>query len=211
MIKMITTVPHEITIAFSGGVDSLAIAHFLKAGKRKITLAHFNHGCPVSDKIEQGCRELADQLQLPIIVKRIDDPVVPSGSSVEDYWRRNRYRWLRLLDCRVLTGHHLDDAMETWLWSAIHGDPKLIPVESGNILRPFLTTPKREFEAYCKRHKLTAIHDECNDDLSLTRNYMRANLMPVVENINPGFEKVIRKKYLQTNLNKRLEEVCTIF
>lgn len=196
MIKLIATVPHDVIIAFSGGIDSLAIAHFLKRGKRNITLAHFNHGCPVSDEIEKGCRTLADQLELPIIVKKIDEPLVPSGHSVEDYWRRNRYRWLRSFDSRVLTGHHLNDAMETWLWSAIHGNPKLIPVESGNILRPFLTTPKRDFTAYCELHQLVPIHDECNNDLSLTRNYMRVNLMPVVNHINPGLEKVIRKKYL---------------
>lgn len=200
MIKILPniTIPMKVTLAFSGGVDSLAIAHFLKKGKRDITLAHFNHGCPVSDTIEKDCRTLADTLQCPIIVKRIDDPDCPSGRSIEDFWRRNRYRWLRSLDSEVITGHHLNDAVETWLWSAIHGNPKLIPAQSGNVIRPFLITPKREFEAYCTEQDLNPIYDACNYDMNLTRNYMRANLIPVVDKINPGIEKVIIKKYLES-------------
>lgn len=191
-------IPKKIIIAFSGGIDSLAIAHFLKNGKRDITLAHFNHGCEVSDKIEEQCRDLADHdLELPIIVKRIDDPVCPPGRSIEDYWRRNRYRWLRSLDAVVITGHHLNDAVETWLWSAINGNPSLIPYESGNVIRPFIITPKREFKTYCDKNNLIPVFDECNDDLDLTRNYMRQSLIPVVEKINPGIEKVIFKKYMK--------------
>lgn len=204
MIKILPqiNIPHKVTIAFSGGIDSLAIAHFLKNGKRDITLAHFNHGCPVSDAIEKDCRTLADTLQCPIIVKRIDDPVCPSGCSIEDFWRRNRYRWLRSLDSSVITGHHLNDAVETWLWSAMHGNPKLIPAESGNVIRPFLITPKSEFEKLCYSEEIfdldiEPVLDIMNNDMSKMRNYMRKELMPVVKHINPGIEKVIIKKYLE--------------
>lgn len=191
-------IPMKVTLAFSGGVDSLAIAHFLKRGNRDVTLAHFNHGCPVSDKIEAQCRDLADHdLELPIIVKKIDDPICPPGKSIEDYWRRNRYRWLRSLDSVVITGHHLNDAVETWLWSSINGNPSLIPYESGNVIRPFIITPKREFSEYCDKHNLIPVIDECNNDLDLIRNYMRQSLIPVVEKINPGIEKVIFKKYMK--------------
>lgn len=191
------TIPKKVYVAFSGGVDSLAIAHFLRAGGRHVELLHFDHGCPVSYDIRTACQDIAMQYKFDMTVKPIDDPNCPSGCSIEDFWRRNRYRWLRSIDGLVITGHHLNDAVETWLWSAIHGNPTLIPVESGNIIRPFITTPKREFIKYAERHKLTAVHDSCNDDLSLTRNYMRVNLIPVVEHINPGIEKVIRKKYLK--------------
>lgn len=199
MIKILPniTIPMKVTLAFSGGVDSLAIAHFLKKGKRDITLAHFNHGCPVSDTIEKDCRTIANQLQLPIIVKRIDDPDCPSGRSIEDFWRRNRYRWLRSLDSEVITGHHLNDSVETFLLSAIQGNPKLIPSISGNVIRPFLITPKREFEKLCNKSGLTPVYDIMNEDLSKMRNYMRKHLIPVVNHINPGIEKVIIKKYLE--------------
>lgn len=198
MIKILPKIkiPHKITVAFSGGIDSLAIAHFLKRGNKSVTLAHFNHGCEVSDKIETECKALANQLELPILIKRIDEPDIPDGESVENYWRKNRYRWLRSLSDKVITGHHLNDAVETWIWSSLHGEGKLIPYESGNIIRPFLLTEKKDFNNYCKNHNLQIVEDECNNDLSLMRNYMRKNLIPIVEKINPGINKVIRKKYL---------------
>lgn len=201
MIKILPNVkiPKTVTIAFSGGVDSLAITLFLKRSGRVITLAHFNHGCEVSDQIESSCKSLADVLNLPLMVKRIDDPVCPSGCSIEDFWRKNRYRWLRSLDSSVITGHHLNDAIETWLWSSMHGSPKLIPATSGNIIRPFLITPKSEFEQVCKNHDINPVFDVMNTDESKMRNYMRNHLIPVVNHINPGIEKVIRKKYLENN------------
>lgn len=204
MIKILPqiNIPHKVTIAFSGGTDSLGITLFLKKGGRDITLAHFNHGCEVSDGIEKDCRIIADVLKLPLVVKRIDDPVCPSGCSIEDFWRRNRYRWLRSLDSSVITGHHLNDAVETWLWSAMHGNPKLIPAESGNVIRPFLITPKSEFEKIFTTNgvvdmRIRPVLDIMNNDMSKMRNYMREELMPVVKHINPGIEKVIIKKYLE--------------
>lgn len=190
-------IPTNITLAFSGGIDSLAIAHFLKRGGRNVTLAHFNHGCEVSDRIETDCHKLATRLNLPIIIKKIDNANIPPGASIENYWRQNRYRWLRSLNETVITGHHLNDAVETWLWSSCHGEGKLIPFESGNIIRPFVLTEKKDFQNYCKNNDLDEVEDECNNDLSLMRNYMRKELIPVIKKINPGINKVIRKKYLQ--------------
>lgn len=192
-------IPKKVYVAFSGGVDSLAIAHFLKNGGRTVELVHFDHGCPVSADIRDACIELASNFKFDLTIKKIDDPVCPPGRSIEDFWRRNRYRWLRSFDGVVITGHHLNDAVETWLWSAIHGNPKLIPIESGNIIRPFIITPKREFIKYAEKHNLNVVTDACNFDMSLTRNYMRVNLIPVVEHINPGIEKVILKKYLENS------------
>mgnify|MGYP000874338456 FL=1 len=78
----------------------------------------------------------------------------------------------------------------------MHGEGKLIPVESGNIVRPFLTTEKSVFENYGKEHGLSVVEDEMNKDQHLIRNYMRVNLMHHLYHINPGLKKVIRKKYV---------------
>ena len=102
---------------------------------------------------------------------------------------------MRSCDQKIITGHHLDDAVETWVWSSLHGEGKLIPVESANIIRPFLTTEKQTFINYCKNNNLDSVEDECNKDLSLMRNYMRANMMEHLYKINPGLKTVIRKKY----------------
>jgi len=195
MIRLITKVPNKAGIAFSGGIDSLAAAHFLKKGKKDITLYHFNHGCQYSDEIERQCRESAKSLNCNIIVGSYDG-IRLKGQSLEDSWRRARYRFLRSFDETIITCHHLDDAVETWVWSCLHGEGKLIPVESGNIIRPFLTTEKSVFENHCKINNLRVVEDEMNKDLHLMRNYMRVNMMQHIYCINPGLRKVIKKKYI---------------
>jgi len=194
MFRFLVKVPNKVGIAFSGGVDSLAVAHFLKKGKKDITLYHFNHGCEYSADIEYKCREAAEKLSLPIIVSGYDGSRL-KGQSLEDAWRRARYRFLRSFDETIITAHHLDDAVETHVWSSLHGESKLIPVVSGNIIRPFLTTEKTVFENHCKINNLEVVEDEMNKDMHLMRNYMRANMMKDIYHINPGLRTVIRKKY----------------
>ena len=195
MFRILTKIPNEVGIAFSGGVDSLAVAKFLKNGNKDVTLYHFNHGCQYSNDIEEQCRESAKSLNCNIIVAGYDGER-KNGQSLEDAWRRARYRFLRSFDQKIITAHHISDAIETWVWSCLHGEGKLIPVESGNIIRPFLTTEKTVFENYCKNNNLQVVEDEMNKDLHLMRNYMRANVMQHLYHINPGLKKVIRKKYL---------------
>jgi tRNA(Ile)-lysidine synthase len=196
MIKLLTKVPKRVNLAFSGGVDSLAVAHFLQRGKHDVTLLHFNHGCQYSDLIEQQCRERSEKLGMPIIVKCIDSGTPNKGQSLEDFWRRSRYRFLRSFADQFITCHHLDDAVETWVWSALHGNPKIIPVSDDKVIRPFLITEKSQFVEYAARHDLVAVDDPYNRDYSLTRNYIRENIMQHAYKINPGLKKVIRKKYL---------------
>lgn len=196
MLKQIK-IPFNVGIAFSGGVDSLAVAHFLKRGKRNITLFHFNHGCEYSDKIQNECEALASALELPIVIHKNDALGAPKGESLENFWRKKRYKFLFSQDIPVITCHHLNDAVETWLFTSFNGNPKVIPYESKNVIRPFLLTPKRAFVNYCERHGLTPAHDPYNEKFHLARNFIRANIVPQVEKINPGIESVIAKKYLE--------------
>lgn len=195
MIRILGTIPHKVNLAFSGGVDSLAVAHFLKKGGRDVGLLHFNHGCEHSELIEHKCTELALELGLPIT---LSDSIVPKPPemSLEEFWRVERYKFLRMSKEPVITAHHLDDAVETWVWSALHGKPSIIPIENQGVIRPFLLNEKAEFVKYAVKHGLTPIHDPYNDENHLIRNYIRSNLLPHAYYVNPGLKKVIKKKYL---------------
>jgi tRNA(Ile)-lysidine synthase len=195
MIKLLHPLPRDIFIAFSGGVDSLAAAHFLRNNHR-VTLLHFHHGCEYSDEILHGCLYRAEALELNMVVENIEYSEPPKGVSLEDHWRRARYRFLRRYE-NVVTCHHLDDAIETWVWSSLHGEGKLIPSRDSNVIRPFLLTPKADLIAYASKHGLEPVNDPFNGELHLTRNYIRANIIPHALKINPGLPKVIRKKYLK--------------
>lgn len=202
MLKLLTKIPRKINLAFSGGVDSLVAAHFLKNGKHDLTLLHFNHGCQYSDEIEKQCVERAESLSLPIVVGRMTDAAPKPRQSLEDHWRRCRYKFLRSFEDQFITCHHLDDAVETWVWSSLHGNPRVIPYRDEKVLRPFLLTEKADFQDYADRHGLIAVDDPYNRDYSLTRNYIRLNMMEHAYKINPGLKKVIRKKYLSEKSNE---------
>ena len=200
MIKLTTPIPMNCNIAFSGGVDSLVAAHFAMKGRRNPTLLHFNHGCEYSDRIQSDCEARAEALGLRLVVGRIDG-TRKDGQSLEDFWRRQRYRFLYSQPGdHVITAHHLDDAVETWVWSSLHGEGKLIPAVSEHhgkqLLRPFLLTKKDELVEYANHHGLVAVDDPYNNENHLTRNYIRSNMMVHVKYVNPGIDKVIRKKYL---------------
>ena len=200
MIRLTCPVPNTTYLAFSGGVDSLAAAHFFQRGGKNVTLLHFNHGCEYSDQIENECVNRAYDFNLPIIVSDLSFTAeAPVGVSLEEHWRTHRYRFLRFYattETPVITCHHLDDAVETWIWSSLHGEGKLIPVENRGIIRPFLTTEKTELISYAEKHRLIPVDDPYNRENHLMRNYMRVNMMKHAYYINPGLRTVIRKKYL---------------
>lgn len=205
MLKLLTKIPRKINLAFSGGVDSLVVAHFLKNGKHDLTLLHFNHGCQYSDEIEKQCVERAESLSLPIVVGRAPSGECPKGMSLEDFWRRSRYKWLRSFNEKFITCHHLDDALVSSLTSLLNtGVSTLIPVEDELVIRPFLITKKSDMEKYATRHALEPVIDHYNFDMSKQRNYITHNTMPHILKTHPGYYKVIRKRYLNEIKDKRI-------
>jgi len=197
----------HINIAFSGGVDSLSLALLYRNFGYKVTLLHFHHGCEWSDGIADGCRVLSKQLGLPIVIGH-NDCLPKKGQSIEDAWRRSRYRFL-YEQCNdgdvLLTGHHLTDSTETWIFSSLHGEGKIIDYDTHinyngkciRVVRPLLLNAKVNIETYVSKSDYEPVPDECNKDNGLMRNYIRNVMMPHVLTVNPGIEKVIRKKYLK--------------
>jgi tRNA(Ile)-lysidine synthase len=120
----------------------------------------------------------------------------PKELSTEEHWRNERYDFLDSFGDGlgpVITGHHLDDCVETYVWSSLHGQPKVIPSKRNNVVRPFLTTNKNEFTNWCKQKSIDWCHDNSNDDTKHMRNYVRTQLMPHALHINPGLPRVVRK------------------
>ena len=116
--------------------------------------------------------------------------------SQEEYWRNIRYNWLeRCTERDVITGHHLDDCVETWVWSSMHGTGKIIPYSRNNrIYRPFRLNRKRDLELWASLNNVPYIEDESNVELGYTRNYVRHVMMQNVLKVNPGIHKTIAKK-----------------
>ena len=190
MIKLTVPLPKNITIAFSGGVDSCAIVDFLSR-KHNITCAFFHHGTKDSDRANEFVAKFCTERNIPLLWGSLRWEK-GTKESQEEYWRRERYDFLKDLG-PVITAHHLDDCVETYIWSSLHGTPKVIPLTRGNVLRPFLTTRKQDFIYWCESHNVPWIEDQSNKNSRYMRNYIRNELMPHVLKVNPGIHTLVRK------------------
>ena len=198
MIKLQGKLPKQVMVACSGGVDSMAVVDFLRR-KHEVHLFYFNHGTEHSDEAQEFVRDYARVNNLVIQLRGIDNPNCPKNKSLEEYWRDMRYGWMNMLSnfMPVITCHHLDDCVETWLWSSMHGTSKIIPYNNGEgVIRPFRLNRKKDLELWCNLNNVPYIKDESNNDTKFVRNYIRHRLMPHALKVNPGLHKVIKKKVL---------------
>ena len=198
MIRIIGKIPHRVTIACSGGSDSMVFTDFLKKGNRNITLAYFNHDTQYSQKAQTFVENYADRNKFNLFIGRVQGR--KGKRSLEEFWRDERYAFLQRVGCNyTITCHHLDDCVETWLMGAIHGQCKLIPYKrNNNIYRPFLMTSKKSILDYANRKSVEWIEDPSNQQTNFMRNRLRHNVIPQVLTINPGIRSTIRKKLIET-------------
>tara|TARA_Y100000592_G_scaffold35948_2_gene57023 strand:- start:41572 stop:42186 length:615 start_codon:yes stop_codon:yes gene_type:complete len=197
MIRIIGKIPKNVTIACSGGIDSMVFTHFLLQGKRNIKLAYFNHDTMHSRMAEEFVKQYSEENKIQLFLGKMSG--TKGRRSIEEFWRDERYKFFdNLNENFIITCHHLDDCVETWLMSSIHGQSKLIPYSrSDNIYRPFLMTTKSEIKDYASNKGVTWANDPSNKNTSFIRNHVRHNLMPQVLKVNPGIRTTIRKKLLE--------------
>ena len=197
MIHITGKIPRQVAVAVSGGIDSMASLDFLRRAHDVVVL-HYNHGTPYAPKAEALVRAYCIEHKLTIVLGRCEEEM-PAGVSKEAWWRDRRYEFFtEATDLPIITAHHLDDQVETYLFTALNGNPFLIPHKRDQFIRPFITTEKRDFTMWCVRKGVPTIDDPSNEDTKYRRNYIRHTLMPHVLNINPGIKKVIRKKVLDS-------------
>lgn len=192
MIKLLGSVPQQVTVAVSGGVDSMALLNFL-ANKHDVKAAFFHHGTENSERAEHFITDYCTKNNIELTVGHITESR-DSNKSPEEFWREQRYKFLNGLNCLIASAHNLDDCVETWIWSSLHGQSKLIPYMRGCVFRPFLLTQKKVLIDWCIRKNVPWIEDSSNSDTRYTRNYIRHELMPHALKVNPGLCKLIRKK-----------------
>ena len=196
MIKIQGKIPRQVMIAVSGGVDSMAALDFLRRN-HEVEVYYFNHGTEYGERAEDLVRRYIMKYDLPFQIRGIAQGTKPKRMSKEEWWRDERYKWMDLFSQHhlpVITCHHLDDCVETWVWSSMHGTGKIIPYRRNGVIRPFRTTRKRQLELWAAMHNVPYLEDDSNADVCYTRNYIRHEMMPHVLRVNPGIHKTIAKK-----------------
>jgi tRNA(Ile)-lysidine synthase len=193
MIKLQGKLPRELYLACSGGVDSMVALDFLRRN-HDVRVLHFNHGTAHGDEAEKFVTQYCRQNDIAYIVDRVKG-TIPPGNSKEAWWREKRYAFFDKYDVHpIVTAHHLDDCVETWVWSAMHGTPKIIPYRRNYVVRPFRLTRKRDFELWASMHQVPYVQDQSNENIHYTRNFIRHEMMSSVLKVNKGIHKVIAKK-----------------
>ena len=193
MIKVQGKIPREVGVAVSGGADSMCILDFLRKN-HNVTAYHFNHGTKNADLFERFVRASCLKMEIPIKVGDIKNSRA-KGQSLEEYWREERYSWLREQGQTIVLGHHLDDCVESYLFNMCNGKDYTIPYRHYNCIRPFRLNRKLNIANWLKDHKdILWVEDPSNIDERFKRNYVRWNLVPTALEVNPGLYKVIAKR-----------------
>ncbi len=190
---------HRLLVAVSGGVDSVVLAHLCKAAGYNLVLAHCNFQLRGSEshRDEEFTVQFAAGLGVVLEVKRFDTSNYADSRklSIQEAARTLRYTWFnellqdKELD-RVLTAHHADDNAETMLMnlfkgSGIAGLRGILPLH-GKLARPLLFASRAEVEDYAVEQRLTHVEDSSNLSDKYSRNFVRLNLVPLIEKIMPG-------------------------
>ena len=206
--KAITALCEEnrrnITVALSGGADSMALLTVLNSlkGELGITLsaAHLNHLIrgDEADRDEAFVKEQCEKLGVELFCERVDVPKIAreQHQSLEMAARNVRYEFLeRVATDFIATAHTASDNLETVIYNLARGASLEglcgIPQKRGRIIRPILECTRKEVEMYCEEHGVPFVTDSTNLADEYTRNKIRHNIVPILKEINPSVEGVL--------------------
>lgn len=196
----------QVLLAFSGGSDSLYLLYFLKELRKHIPFSleamHIHHGI----REEEAERDLffakrkAEEWEIPFSFVRVDVPGFSEreGLGLEEGGRILRYRALERKRAewesregrktKLALAQHMDDQAETVMHHLVRGTgiAGLSGMQSieENKIRPLLCLRKAEILERLHVLSLAGVEDSSNSDLSFTRNYIRKEVIPVLERVN---------------------------
>jgi len=194
----------SMTVALSGGVDSVVLLHLLYSIQKKhhftLNATHVHHGLSKNaDKWVKFCEKLCTKLSVPLDVHCVKLPQKKSF-GIEGEARGLRYE--KLLQSKsdlIVLAHHADDQAETFLLQLIRGagvkglSSMAHFDESRKLWRPLLHVSRIDIESYAKQHKLKWIEDESNQNIDFDRNFIRSKVFPILKNRFSHIIKVISR------------------
>jgi tRNA(Ile)-lysidine synthase len=192
----------RLGVAVSGGADSVFLLHVL-AGLAGVplTVLHVNHGLrgAESDLDCSFTAELAAALGLPFVGHRMG---AVSG-NLEQFCRRERMAFFAQAIAegrveRVATGHTASDQAETVLMRLLRGTGTtglrgVLPVTAEGLVRPLLGVRRTEVREWLLAQGIAWREDTSNLSSAFLRNRVRARLLPVMRELDPGVEGALER------------------
>ncbi|HXZ50385.1 MAG TPA: tRNA lysidine(34) synthetase TilS [Burkholderiales bacterium] len=195
-----------LAAALSGGVDSVVLLHLLAhlAPRHGYALRaiHVDHGLSASSgSWASFCRRLCREWSVPLEVRRVKVGK-RRGIGLEAAARAARRAALGRVRADALAlAHQLDDQAETVLMNLLRGTglrgasgmPVRGTLGGKMVVRPLLAVPRTAIVRYARAHGLQWVEDEMNDDLSLTRGYLRRQILPLLEQRYPRWREALAR------------------
>jgi tRNA(Ile)-lysidine synthase len=129
------------------------------------------------------------------------------GANLEAHARQVRYQWLADTAAAfgagwVLTGHTANDQAETVLHRLLRGTglqglrgiaPRRELGRGVSVVRPLLPATRADVLAYLQELGQPYRHDQSNDNLDLTRNRIRHQLLPLLAQYNAAIVPILTR------------------
>ncbi|MCY4611771.1 MAG: tRNA lysidine(34) synthetase TilS [Gammaproteobacteria bacterium] len=195
-------------VAYSGGVDSTVLLHGMRAFAAQrgdeLRAVHVNHGLqPAAEDFERHCAKVCREWDIPLERMHREGEPEP-GLGPEAQAREIRYRALQphaRADTAVLLAHNRDDQAETLLLQLLRGSgvagtaamPPCRDWGEGKLVRPLLDVPRGEIEDYARAHRLEFVEDPSNLDLEIERNFLRHEMLPLLEARWPSVSRTLAR------------------
>jgi tRNA(Ile)-lysidine synthetase-like protein len=202
----------KLFLATSGGLDSIVMAHLFNQLNHTIALAHCNFQLRGLESFEDQnfVQDYAEANAIPIFVTQFDTEAFAKDYklSTQVAARDLRYNWFyELLETEkfdyILTAHHADDNIETFLINLSRGTGLEglvgIPAQNDKIIRPLLLFSREEIANYAHENNIQWREDSSNASDKYLRNKIRHDLVPLLKELNPHFISSFKKtqSYLQ--------------
>ncbi len=213
-----------IIVGLSGGPDSVCLLHVLKSIKDimdiEVVAVHVNHMLRGQDSFEdeEYVKNLCKKLNVKLKTEQIDLKNIAKNKklSIEEAGREERYRIFEktAIDFnanKIAVAHNKNDQAETILMNIIRGTGLLglkgMEFRRGKIIRPLLGIDRLEIEGYCNKYKLQPRTDKTNLESIYTRNKIRLDLIPYIdEQFNTDIiSKLIKMSEIIKNENDFIE------
>ena len=211
----------NITVALSGGADSVALLHALCTLKDKlkinISAAHLNHMIRGDEALrdENFVKQLCGDMNVPLICESFDVPEYAEKNrlSIETAAREVRYAFFERINTGVVaTAHTASDNLETVLFNLARGTGLNglcgIPPKRSIYIRPLILVTRDEVEAYCAENGLSYVTDSTNLSDDYTRNRIRHTVIPVLKSVNPSAEKTVARTVVSVREDEEFLNAC---
>lgn len=213
----------KLLLATSGGLDSMVMVYLFSKLSFELAIAHCNFQLRGVESFEDQnfVQNYAESNEIKLFVTQFDTEAFAKDYklSTQVAARELRYNWFyELLETEefdyVLTAHHADDNLETFLINLVRGTGldglTGIPAQNENVIRPLLIFSRQEIEQYAKENNIDWREDSSNASDKYLRNKIRHNLVPILKELNTDFLSSFHKTQVYLQESKTMVEDASI-